>query len=95
MPPRDIDVGYLPTEDEFHPPIEHEVPEKNRPVQRPPMRIVWRNVFLFAYLHIASVYALLFLLPEARIYTWLWSKFWRYTLVTFYFILFYVNDFVI
>ncbi|CAG5128450.1 unnamed protein product [Candidula unifasciata] len=42
--------------------------------KRPPMKIVWRNVVLFAVLHLAAVYSL-FLLPQAQYKTLLWMAF--------------------
>lgn len=42
--------------------------------KRPPMKIVWRNVVLFAMLHLAAVYSV-FLIPSAKYQTLLWSLF--------------------
>lgn len=39
-----------------------------------PTRIVWRNVVIMAALHIASVYAFLFLTWKCRANTLLWGK---------------------
>ena len=43
------------------------------PNKRPPMRIVWRNVAIFAYLHLAAIYGI-YLTPSAQYSTWAWSK---------------------
>ncbi|KAK3601843.1 hypothetical protein CHS0354_041764 [Potamilus streckersoni] len=40
--------------------------------QSPPLSIVWKNVFVFAALHIAAVYAIS-LIPSAHPLTWLWT----------------------
>uniref|UniRef100_A0A0B7A1V2 Fatty acid desaturase domain-containing protein n=3 Tax=Arion vulgaris TaxID=1028688 RepID=A0A0B7A1V2_9EUPU len=40
--------------------------------KRPPMKIVWRNVVLFIFLHLAAVYSV-FLVPRAMYQTLLWS----------------------
>ena len=60
-------------QDSVEPQIEwapEEVVERVDPVQT---RIVWRNVLIFGFLHLASVYAL-FLIPLAKPLTWLFSK---------------------
>ena len=36
------------------------------------IEIVWRNVIIMSYLHLAAVYGL-FLLPSTRVLTWIWS----------------------
>lgn len=60
-------------DDSSEPQIEW-VPEEHQmrvdPVQT---KIVWRNVAFFGALHLASVYAL-FLIPDAKPLTWLFSK---------------------
>lgn len=40
----------------------------------PSMQIVWRNVAIMSYLHLAAIYGL-FLLPSSHILTWAWSSF--------------------
>jgi len=42
--------------------------------KRPPMNIRWRNVIWFAILHLAAIYGL-YLLPFARVYTWIFTIF--------------------
>ncbi|KAK3601842.1 hypothetical protein CHS0354_041763 [Potamilus streckersoni] len=39
---------------------------------RPPLRIVWKNVFMFAALHIGALYSIT-LIPKAHPLTWLWT----------------------
>jgi len=41
--------------------------------ENPPLEIVWRNVVLFALLHLASLYALLFQVKESKWQTLLWT----------------------
>lgn len=55
------------TEDMF----DHTYKEKEG--HKPPMVIVWRNVFLMTLLHIGAVYSL-FLIPTASHLTLLWCK---------------------
>lgn len=54
---------------EWVPPRVEERPQVD-PVQ---VRIVWRNVLFFGFLHLASVYGL-FLVPSSKPLTWLFSK---------------------
>lgn len=53
-------------EDAFDPTYE----EKAGP--KPPLRVVWKNVFLMALLHMGAVYGL-FLIPHATVKTLLWT----------------------
>ncbi|XP_069123114.1 stearoyl-CoA desaturase 5-like isoform X2 [Argopecten irradians] len=39
---------------------------------KPPMKIVWRNVVIFAILHLAALYAVT-LIPRSQPLTWVWS----------------------
>ncbi|XP_072138622.1 acyl-CoA desaturase-like [Mobula birostris] len=41
---------------------------------KPPMRLVWRNIFLMGALHLLAIYAVT-LVPSAKLLTWLWSAF--------------------
>ena len=52
------------------------IPEEPAQMRVDPVqtKIVWRNVVFFGVLHLASVYAL-FLVPNAKPLTWLFSKF--------------------
>lgn len=43
-------------------------PENRKP------QLVWRNIILFAYLHVAALYGLYLMFTSARIYTSLWGK---------------------
>ena len=43
-------------------------------VKRPPLQIVWRNVILMTALHIGAIYGI-YLLPQAKIKTLVWSKY--------------------
>jgi stearoyl-CoA desaturase (Delta-9 desaturase) len=36
-------------------------------------KIVWRNIIVFAYLHLAAIYGLYILITAARFYTFLWN----------------------
>ncbi|KAK3763453.1 hypothetical protein RRG08_053307 [Elysia crispata] len=45
--------------------------------KRPPRQIVWRNVALFAVLHLGALYSI-FLIPQAKYQTLLWSCFMYY-----------------
>ena len=49
--------------------------ENNR--ERPPLQIVWRNVYLITALHGMALYGI-YLLPGARAWTWLWTLFCYY-----------------
>ena len=53
------------------------IPEEPAQMRVDPVqtKIVWRNVVFFGALHLASVYAL-FLVPNAKPLTWLFSKFY-------------------
>jgi len=74
MAPKDKFDGGSPLYHQDHEPqiewVPEEVEVKADPVQT---QIVWRNVFIFGFLHLASVYAL-FLVPSAQPLTWLFSK---------------------
>lgn len=40
----------------------------------PPLKFVWRNVILMSLLHIGALYGI-WLIPQAKISTLIWSKF--------------------
>lgn len=44
-------------------------PEKRKP------QLVWRNIILFVYLHLAALYGIYLMFTSARIYTSLFGKF--------------------
>lgn len=41
------------------------------------LKLVWRNILLFAYVHLAAVYGAYLMLTSARIYTGIFGKFWK------------------
>lgn len=49
------------------------ISEPEAPMQKVPTVIVWRNVILFVYLHIASVYGIYLMITDAMWKTWLWA----------------------
>jgi hypothetical protein len=57
-------------------PIVAEQPEQE--VKRPPLQIVWRNVVLMVALHTSAIYGL-YLLPQAKLKTLVWSKYLNLT----------------
>lgn len=46
------------------------------------IQLVWRNIILFAYVHLAAVYGLYLMLASARIYTGIFGKNTAYLNVT-------------
>jgi stearoyl-CoA desaturase (delta-9 desaturase) len=70
MPPRNVESNGFSSQDDPAKIIEpFFVPPEGKFM---PLRIRWRNVVLFALLHLAAVYGL-FLTPYAHPYTWLFS----------------------
>lgn len=70
MAPRNVVEEPVPAQGS----VDQEVVEDSEPdFKRPPLRIVWRNVVLMSFLHLASLYALT-LIPRSHPLTWLWSK---------------------
>lgn len=61
-------------------PAANDCPAKNpeeepiQKVQEYKLQIVWRNVLLFAYLHLAAVYGAYLMIFEAKWFTVAWSK---------------------
>lgn len=54
--------------------VTHEIPrECVEPEDRKP-QLVWRNIILFAYLHLAALYGIYLMFTSARIYTSLFGK---------------------
>lgn len=64
-------TGVLMETDEEVPMVPH-IPEVKKSQDRK-LHLVWRNIILFAYLHIASVYGFILMFTSARIYTTLWG----------------------
>lgn len=73
MAPRNIDQTMCSVDDELPETINQSPVEPAVVAKRPPMRIVWRNVIWFFFLHGFAVYGL-YLLPFAKPATWLWGK---------------------
>lgn len=70
MAPRNVVEEPVPAQGS----VDQEVVEDSEPeFKRHPRRIVWRNVVLMSFLHLASLYALT-LIPRSHPLTWLWSK---------------------
>lgn len=65
-------TGVLYEEDEqtFTPPTD---PQIQTPEKRP-LRLVWRNILLFAYLHLAAIYGLYLAITAAKWRTLVWGK---------------------
>ena len=77
MPPRAPDVvAASHTDDLCHDSLDLVPNEEIAPqeAKNPPMQIVWRNVAIFAALHLAALYSLV-LIPSANTLTWIWSKY--------------------
>ena len=71
MPPRNVESNGFSSQDDPAKIIEpFFVPPEGKFM---PLRIRWRNVVLFALLHLAAVYGL-FLTPYAHPYTWLFCE---------------------
>ncbi|KAK5650604.1 hypothetical protein RI129_001633 [Pyrocoelia pectoralis] len=64
-------TGVLLETDEEVPTIPH-IGEVKKP-EKYKLRLVWRNIILFAYLHIAALYGFVLMFTSARIYTSLWG----------------------
>lgn len=54
--------------------------ENNGPEKRK-IQPVWRNIILFAYLHIAALYGVYLCFTSAKLYTTLFGKFHLYTVL--------------
>ncbi|XP_046568333.1 stearoyl-CoA desaturase 5-like isoform X1 [Haliotis rubra] len=76
MAPKNVIMETTPSEDMLtgSSEVEPVITAETHAQKRPPMKIVWRNVVLFALLHLAAVYSLL-LVPQAHSYTLLWCAF--------------------
>ena len=76
MPPRnpDIDPVALVNGEDGFPSVEPVVTPESLDTKRPPMRIVWRNVILMAYLHILALYGV-YCMFYCKAATLLWSKY--------------------
>ena len=77
MPPRNVDIDLCSSAEVKENEVEPVVTEETVEQKRPPMKIVWKNVIIFSFLHLAALYGM-FLLPWAKPQTWLFSK---YTIV--------------
>lgn len=64
-------TGVLLETDEEVPTMPH-ISEVKQP-EKYKLRLVWRNIILFAYLHIAALYGFVLMFTSARIYTSLWG----------------------
>ena len=74
MPPRNVDIDtYTTADDENAQELEPIDTEEAQEVKRPPMKIVWRNVIWFIWLHASALYGV-YLIPWAHPLTWVWSK---------------------
>lgn len=72
LPAHDTPTGVLHEQDDEivtpNIPPECVEPEKRKP------QLVWRNILLFAYMHLAALYGIYLMFTSARIYTSLLGK---------------------
>ena len=77
MPPRSGEEQALAPIDapEDHLGLVPTIPEQTTPLEEefPPLKYVWRNIILMVLLHIGGLYGL-WLVPQAKISTLVWSK---------------------
>jgi len=71
MPSKNNDFNFL-QDDMFLAPVEPALAPAEQ--KRPPMKIRWRNVIWFAFLHLAAIYGL-YLLPFVGVKTWIFTIF--------------------